>query len=138
MTPFPLCQTTCFFIPLVAPCTPMLLNVEVDSQAKEIVWNQLLLTSVQGNLVNGRGKELVVDTQGILLLDVLKYADVPIHTEVTVITEDAYRAVVTSQEGFAEGQVYWVVQDDGGVQLVVFGDSNSKRNVSDVKQLVVS
>ncbi|WP_298033498.1 hypothetical protein [uncultured Dysosmobacter sp.] len=102
------------------------------------MWNQLLLTSVQGNLVNGRGKELVVDTQGILLLDVLKYADVPIHTEVTVITEDAYRAVVTSQEGFAEGQVYWVVQDDGGVQLVVFGDSNSKRNVSDVKQLVVS
>lgn len=28
MTYFPLHQTTCFFIPLVAPCKPLLLSVE--------------------------------------------------------------------------------------------------------------
>ncbi len=33
MTPFPLYQTTCFFIPLVAPCTPMLVKdvLEISS-----------------------------------------------------------------------------------------------------------
>lgn len=33
MTPFPLYQTTCFFIPLVAPCTPIL-GYEPDSTLK--------------------------------------------------------------------------------------------------------
>lgn len=30
MTHFPLRQTTCFFIPLVAPCPPLLSSVDVD------------------------------------------------------------------------------------------------------------
>ena len=30
MTYFPLYQTTCFFIPLVAPCTPLLLKIMND------------------------------------------------------------------------------------------------------------
>ena len=32
MTYFPLRQTTCFFIPLVAPCTPLLANIENNGQ----------------------------------------------------------------------------------------------------------
>ena len=32
LTLFPLYQTTCFFIPLVAPCTPLLANIENKGQ----------------------------------------------------------------------------------------------------------
>ena len=36
MTYFPLHQTTCFFIPLVAPCKPLLPVVEKHCQEKEL------------------------------------------------------------------------------------------------------
>ena len=36
MTYFPLRQTTCFFIPLVAPCTPLLTDLEYKEAAKKL------------------------------------------------------------------------------------------------------
>ena len=114
------------------------LLVETADHTEEIVWDRLELTAVQGTLVNGKGEERGVDARGILLRDVLKYAGVSAETEVTVIAEDEYRASVTAAEIEADGQVDLAALEDGGVQLVVFGDSNSKRNVTGVIRLVVS
>ena len=114
------------------------LLVETAGQTKEVAWDKLELTAVQGTLVNGKGEERTVDAQGILLQDVLEYAGVSVETEVTVIAQDEYSASVTAEEIGADGQVYLAATEDGGIQMVVFGDSNSKRNVTDVARLVVS
>lgn len=114
------------------------LLVETADRTEEIVWGSLKLTAVRGTLVNGKGEERAVDAQGILLRDVLAHAGVTTQMEVTVIAEDEYSASVTEEEVGADDQVYLAVMDDGGVQLVVFGDSNSKRNVTGVVRLVVS
>lgn len=114
------------------------LLVETAGHTEEIKWGRLELTAVQGTLVNGKGEERSVDARGILLRDVLEYAGVSVETEVTVIAEDEYSASVTAEEIETDGQVYLTASEDGGIQMVVFGDSNSKRNVSGVVRLVVS
>ena len=114
------------------------LLVEADGQTKEVAWDKLELMAVQGTLVNGKGEERTVDTQGILLQDVLEYAGVSVETEVTVIAQDEYSASVTAEEIEADGQVYLADMEDDGIQMVVFGDNNSKRNVTGVARLVVS
>ena len=45
---------------------------------------------------------------------------------------------MTAEELAAPGKVYLTVETDGTFRLVVFGDSNSKRNVSDVIKLTLS
>lgn len=114
------------------------LLVEAAGQTKEVAWGRLELMSVQGTLINGKGEERTIDAQGILLRDMLEGIGASVETEVTVIAEDEYSASVTAEEIKADGQVYLAATDDGGIQLVVFGDSNSKRNVSGVARLVVS
>lgn len=114
------------------------LLVETADHTEEIVWDRLELTTVRGTLVNGKGEERSVDARGILLRDMLEYAGVSAETEVTVIAEDEYSASVMAEEIEADGQVYLAALEGGGVQLVVFGDSNSKRNVTGVVRLVVS
>ena len=114
------------------------LLVEAAGQAKEVAWDKLELTAVQGTLVNGKGEERPIDAQGILLRDVLEDIGVSVETEVTVIAQDEYSASVTAQEIETDGQVYLAATEDGGIQMVVFGDSDSKRNVTGVARLVVS
>lgn len=114
------------------------LLVEAAGQTKEVAWGRLELMSVQGTLINGKGEERTIEAQGILLRDMLEGIGASVETEVTVIAEDEYSASVTAEEIKADGQVYLAATDDGGIQLVVFGDSNSKRNVSGVARLVVS
>lgn len=114
------------------------LLVETAGQTKEVAWGRLELMSVQGTLINGKGEERTIEAQGILLRDMLEGIGASVETEVTVIAEDEYSASVTAEEIKADGQVYLAATDDGGIQLVVFGDSNSKRNVSGVARLVVS
>ena len=57
--------------------------------------------------------------------------------QVTVTADDEYSAVVTAEELAAPDKVYLIAQEEDGVQLVVFGDSNSKRNVSNVVRVTV-
>ena len=114
------------------------LLVETAGHTEEIVWARLELTAVQGTLVNGKGEKRSVDARGILLRDVLEYAGVSVETEVTVIAEDEYSASVTAEEIKADNQIYLAESDDGDIQMIVFGDSNGKRNVAGVIRLVVS
>ena len=113
------------------------LCIEHGDQAVELSLEQLKLIQVQGTVVNGKGEERTVDAQGILLSEVLREAGITDFSEVTVTADDEYSAVVTVEEIVASDRVYLIQQEKGGMQLTVFGDSNSKRNVSDIARLLV-
>lgn len=97
--------------------------------------DKLSYTQVTGVRVNGKGEEIPVDEQGISLKDILTQENIADYEKVTVISDDSYTAEVTIDEVNEEGKVYLVT--DEGLRLLVFGDSNSKRSVSNVVQIVI-
>lgn len=114
------------------------LRVEfADGQAKELSLEKLKLVPVQGTVVNGKGEERTIGAQGILLSDVLREVGVTDFSTVTVTADDEYSAQVTAEEIAEAGKVYLIRQEEGGMQLIVFGDENSKRKVSDIVRLLV-
>lgn len=114
------------------------LRVELaGGQTKELSLEKLKLVPVQGTVVNGKGEESAVDAQGILLSDMLREAGVTEYSVVTVTADDEYSAQVTAEEIAESGKVYLIRQEEGGMQMIVFGDENSKRKVSDVVRLSV-
>ena len=45
--------------------------------------------------------------------------------------------MVTAEDVNAPDRVYLIRQEENGMQLIVFGDDNSKRNFSDVERLSI-
>lgn len=114
------------------------LRVEfAGGQAEELSLEKLKLVSVQGSVVNGKGEERVINAQGILLSEVLRQAGTAEFSTVTVTADDEYSAQVMAEEIAASDQVYLIQQEEGGMQLIVFGDNNSKRNVTNVVRISV-
>ena len=114
------------------------LRVEfAGGKAAELSLEELELVSVQGTVVNGRREERTINAQGILLSDVLREAGVTEYFMVTVTADDEYSARVMAEEIAEPGKVYLLRQEEGSMQLIVFGDENSKRNVSNVARLSV-
>lgn len=106
--------------------------VAVDAQGKRMYLqkNALEKERVTGTLMNGKGKETAVDAMGAQLSDVLvslgiDLADV---SAVRVTAQDAFSTEVAAEEIAEPGKVYLTVSADG-ITLVVFGDSNARRNV---------
>ena len=113
------------------------LRIESGGQVIELPLERLTFASVHGTTVNGKGEERTIDAQGVLLDQVLREAGIEEFSEVTVTADDAYNAVVTAEEIGKPDRVYLIQQNEGGLRLIVFGDSNSKRSVSDVASLSV-
>lgn len=114
-----------------------LLVQQGSGEDQTLAIEDLPLGPVQGTVVNGKGEERTIDDQGILLSDALKRAGIGAPDGVTVTGDDEYSAQVTGEEIAEPDRVYLVRQENGRLQLIVFGDSNSKRNVSDVARLTV-
>ena len=89
---------------------------------------------VQGTVVNGKGEESEIDTQGVSLADVIEQAgfDPDNAAAVKVTADDEFSAELTGGEVNEAGKAYLVCEDNGSMRLVVFGDSNAKRNVRNV------
>lgn len=113
------------------------LRIEAGGQVTELPLSKLPLTAVKGTVVNGKGEEKTIDAPGTSLADALAQADVTRCTQVTVVADDEYSATVTAEEIAQPDKVYLLMQEGERPQLLVFGDANSKRNVSDVIRLVV-
>lgn len=114
------------------------LRVEfADGKAVELSLEELELVSVQGTVLNGKGEKCAINAQGILLSEVLREAGVAECFAVTVIADDEYSAQVMAEEIAEPGKVYLIQQEESGMQLIVFGDENSKRNVSNAARLSV-
>lgn len=91
------------------------------------------LEKVSGSVVNGKGETIPVDAKGISVKNVLALAGVTEDAPVRVVAADEYSVTVAAEE---TGEV-WLVMEGDGLRLVVFGDSDSKRNVRNVVRLSV-
>lgn len=113
------------------------LLVEAQGKTVEAALSELTLSPVRGTVVNGKGEETAIHRQGLLLSELLAHCGVTDFRQVTVTADDAYSAAVTREEILAPDKVYLVMEEDA-VQMVVFGDPNSKRRVSGVVSLCVA
>lgn len=99
---------------------------EILINGKSISISDLDFSRVTGTIVNGKGEEKQIDSQGILLSDVCGN-DFSI---ITATASDEYSAEILPEDS---ENAYIILTDDGSLRLIVFGDSNAKR---DVKNLV--
>lgn len=56
--------------------------------------------------------------------------------EVKIEAQDAYQVVIAYQEVQAD-KAHLLKQEDKGLRLIVFGDPNSKRSLSDVCKIMI-
>ena len=87
--------------------------------------SELALRPVEGVTVSGKGEKTEIRAQGIPLSDIFGAG-----VTVTVTAKDNYSATVSTDE-----KAYLLDNGDGTVQLVVFGDSDLKRNVRNVVRI---
>ena len=115
------------------------LVVEWEGMKKEISFSDLSLIQVCGVQKTAKGEEREIDAQGCLLKTALEAAvGAPIDAEkVTVFAGDGFSAEVTAEEWEQPEQVYLILREDETIQLLVLGDSDSKRNVKDVERLLI-
>lgn len=95
---------------------------------------------VQGTVVNGKGEKSEVNTSGTAVADVIAEAGFkPENAQsVKVTAADEFSAELSGEETNEAGKAFLVNEDDGSMRLVVFGDSNAKRNVRDVVKLDIT
>lgn len=101
--------------------------------------SKLSYETVTGVRVNGKGEEKTIEASGILLGDVLLDVGITEFGEVSVIADDAYSAELTWEEVMDSSKAY-LIQEEGEerLRMIVFGDKDSKRSVSNVAQIAVS
>ena len=100
--------------------------------------HELVYEQVTGTRVNGKGEEKEVNASGVLLKNVLAEAGITEYEKVSVVADDAYSVEVSAEEVEDETKIY-LIQDEEEVRLrlIVFGDKDSKRSVSNVAQIIV-
>ncbi len=92
---------------------------------------------VSGIRMNGKGEEIPVEGLGVAIKDVLTQAKVNEYELVRVISDDSYSAEISAEEVADSTKAYLLLDEENELRLVVFGDTNSKRSVSNVVQIVV-
>lgn len=110
--------------------------VTIGDVEKCLKFSELSYIPVTGVRLNGKGEEISVDASGILLKDVVHMVSDAEYDTVVVMADDSYQAELSFDEVEKENTAFLIAEDEEQLRLVVFGDSNSKRSVSDVVQII--
>lgn len=116
--------------------------IRSGDQEIPVDFEDLRKTEFSGELVDGKGTVTVHHYTGVLLKDLLRSKSIDI-AEISVLkvtSADNYTVEFTGDEIRADNRVYAAVTADGkpiegidsgteGVQIIVFGDPNSRRCV---------
>ena len=99
--------------------------------------NKLPSKEITSTVVNGKGEEKEIHEQGVSVAEVLNAAGVdPAQVNnLKVTAADEFSAQLAGDEIREEGKAFLAEDGQGGMKLIVFGDSNAKRNVRDVVRL---
>lgn len=111
-------------------------QVTVDGHAQTVKLADLAYEPVSGVRVNGKGETISVEGRGILVKDLLASTKIASYSKVTVVSDDSYTADLTAEEVAESGKAYLLLEQPY-LRLVVFGDQNSKRSVSNVVHIIV-
>lgn len=120
------------------PAEAGVLRIEYNGTVTTVPLDSIDIAPVHGTVVDGKGEEHIIDAQGVLLSDLLDSLNITAADQLTVFADDEYSATVTAQELYTPQRVYLLMTEEDRPQLIVFGDPNSKRNVSGVVRLIVS
>lgn len=93
---------------------------------------------VTGTRINGKGEEIEIDAPGVYFGSFLEKAGFTEYEVVSVVADDGYSAELTAVE-IADGIEVYLIQEEGEtrLRLVVLGEKDSKRSVSNVTQVIV-
>ena len=108
----------------------------VNEKIHTIDLSKLEYNQVVGTRMNGKGEEIEVDAPGIALKELFNEFHVKEYSKVLVVSDDAYQAEIEKNEINKSDTVYFLYEENQ-LRLVVFGDTNSKRSVSNVVQIIV-
>ena len=114
------------------------LQLTYGGEEIEILLSDLSLKQVRGTISNAKGDQKTIDAKGISVWDVLQLAGAEKFSVLTVTGDDEYNAELTAEEVEDTANANFILQADGGIQLIVFHDTNSKRCVSDVVRVEAS
>ena len=98
--------------------------------------DDLTFETVTGIRVNGKGEEIPVEAPGISIKDILTEVNVTEFEAIVIESDDSYQARVSKDETEEGGKAY-LLRDERKLRLIVFGDENSKRSVSNVVKMIV-
>ena len=105
---------------------------EITLDLSEFAYEQ-----VTGVRVNGKGEEIEVDAPGVSIKWLLDSREISGYEKVNIVSDDSYSAEISAEEVEDGTKAFLILDDEKKLRLVVFGDTNSKRSVSNVVQIVV-
>lgn len=97
---------------------------EILLNGETVKISELDMLDITGTVVNAKGEKTQISANGIPLA---RLTD----GDVTVKASDSYSAVIRADES----DKAYLIADGNGLRLVVFGDSDSKRNVKNVTEV---
>lgn len=114
-------------------------SLRLVSGEKEVILDisKFEYKQVTGVRVNGKGEEIPIDAPGVSLMDVVSYSEPANYEKVTVVSDDSYYAELSAEEVKDDSRAFLILDDEKKLRLVVFGDANSKRSVTNVVQITV-
>ena len=121
----------------IEPIAEGTLLISIGDEAVTVDISKFDYEQVTGIRMNGKGEEIIVDALGISLKDILEQEDIQNYKKVVVFSKDSYNAEILAEEVEMDSKVFLIVEEEKELRLVVFGDTNSKRSVSNVVQIVV-
>lgn len=98
--------------------------------------DKLEYKQIIGIRVNGKGEEIKIDADGIELKDLFVDEEITGYSIVTLEADDSYIANVSAKE-VNESNKVCLLKEENTLRLVVFGDKNSKRSVSNIVKIII-
>ena len=134
----------------IAQETAGAITLKYNGKSLQVLIKDLDKEAFSGETVNGKGEHFTHDYRGISLKSLLEgqKIDLAAVSAVNAVSADQFSASYTVDEINQDNKIYLAVQMDGktiegiekgtpGVQMVVFGDPDSKRNVRSLSVIEV-
>lgn len=104
--------------------------VSVNAEDKFVSLSDFKLSKVSEDIKNKKGETKHIEGDGVLVRDIIGSVS---FTEITVISDDEFRATLTSDDM----ENAWILSQEETARLIVKGDKDSKRDVKNVVRIEV-
>lgn len=114
-------------------------SIHIKAPTNEITvsMKDLPLTKVDGETVNKKGETKKISAEGYEVAYLPSLAGIDNYTEISVYSDDEYHADISADELLADVNKAWIILEEERPRLIVFGDTDSKRNVKNVVRIEI-